>query len=383
MLGAQRPLARREAIERALSRGPLVRLLGADTARASAELNLANVRFQPNLQASFTEAAPQYHVIGELPLDGILLRGRRLDVARAMQRAARMQFAYSRAAVTYDADTAYTRALAAASRAALSHRNALDADSLRHIAERRRDAGDASELDVQLATIAAGQQQNAAATDSALAVSAVLDMQTLIGEPADTISITLADTLGLPEPLAAQAGSAEVLRVSAATAGVRAAEAQVALERRARFGVPSLTAGVEKGDPSGSQPQTLPTIGVALPIPFPGRNRAAVQIAEAERARAVAALSVASVESARQISRASRDRRAAGARVERDRRLLTAAERVASLALTAYREGASPLPNVLEARRNARDVMLQYIDDVAALWIAVATERLVTLTERP
>ena len=47
------------------------------------------------------------------------------------------------------------------------------------------------------------------------------------------------------------------------------------------------------------------------------------------------------------------------------------------------REGASPLPNVLEARRNARDVMAQYIDDVAALWTAIAAQKLVTLTERP
>jgi outer membrane protein TolC len=69
--------------------------------------------------------------------------------------------------------------------------------------------------------------------------------------------------------------------------------------------------------------------------------------------------------------------------VERDRQLLATAERVAALALTAYREGASPLPNVLEARRNARDVMAQYIDDVAALWTAIAAVQLVTLAERP
>jgi outer membrane protein, heavy metal efflux system len=387
-LRGQRPISREAAIGAALTRGPLVALLAADTARSSADLVVAAQRFQPNLQASFTEAAPQYHVIAELPLEGALLRGRRLDVARAMQRVARSRYAYDRAALIFDIDTAYTRALSATARASLSRRNAIDADSLRRIAEARRDAGDASELDVQLSTIASGQQANLAALDSVAAISALLDVQTLIGENADTIRISLADTLAPPAMPTIAAGavgaSASVpLRVASARAALDAANAQLALERRSRFGVPSLTAGVEKGDPSGSQPQSLPTVGVAVPIPFPGRNRGVIQVAEAERARVAATLSVIALESQRQIARAMRDRSAAVARVDRDRRLLSTAERVAALALTAYREGASPLPNVLEARRSARDVMAQYIDDVAALWIALAAERLVTQTERP
>ena len=272
---------------------------------------------------------------------------------------------------------------AAASRAALSRRNALDADSLRRIAERRRDAGDASELDVQLATISAGQQANVAAVDSAAAITALLDVQTLIGEAADTVRIALADTLDLPDVAHVVAIAGQPLRVAAAASTVNAAEAQVALEKRQRFGTPSLTAGIEKGDPTGAQTQSLPAIGMALPIPFPGRNKGVVQAAEAERSRAVAALAVVTLESQRQIARATRDRIAAEGRVARDRLLLTTAERVATLALTAYREGASPLPSVLEARRNARDVMAQYIDDVAALWTAIAAQKLVTQTERP
>lgn len=382
-LQAQRPLSRRAAIDAALARGPLVSLIAADTARAAAELTIAGVRLQPNLQASYTEAAPQYHFIFELPLDGALLRGSRLNVARAAQRSARNQYAFNRASISFDTDTAYTRALAAASRAALSRRNALDADSLRRIAERRRDAGDASELDVQLATISSGQQANVSAVDSAAAITALLDVQTLIGEAADTVRIVLADTLELPELFPTIAVVGQPLRVAAAASTVSAAEAQVALEKRQRFGTPSLTAGIEKGDPSGGQTQSLPALGVALPIPFPGRNKGVVQAAEAERSRAVAALAVVTLESQRQIARATRDRIATENRVVRDRQLLTTAERVATLALTAYREGASPLFAVLEARRNARDVMAQYIDDVAALWTAIAAQKLVTQTERP
>jgi outer membrane protein, heavy metal efflux system len=382
-LHAQRPVSRRGAIDAALARSPLASLIAADTARAAAELTIAGVRLQPNLQASYTEASPQYHFIFELPLDGALLRGSRLNVARAAQRSVRSQYAFNRASITFDTDTAYTRALAAASRAALSRRTALDADSLRHIAERRRDAGDASELDVQLATISSGQQANVAAVDSAAAITALLDVQALIGEAADSVRITLADTLALPDLAPAIAESGQPLRVAAAASSVNAAEAQVVLERRQRFGTPSLTAGIEKGDPSGAQTQSLPALGVALPIPFPGRNKGVVQAAEAERSRAVATLAVVTLESQRQIARATRDRVAAENRVARDRQLLATAERVSTLALTAYREGASPLPSVLEARRNAREVMAQYIDDVAALWTAIAAQRLMTQTERP
>jgi outer membrane protein, heavy metal efflux system len=382
-LSAQRPISRRDAIDAALRVGPLGALIAADTARAAADVQVAGMRFLPNLQTSFTQSSPQYHVIGELPLDGLMLGARRRAVARSLQRSARNQFAFNAASIAFDADTAYTRALAAASRAVLSTRTAQDADSLRRIAEARRDAGDVSELDVQLATISAGQFANVAAVDSIAAIAALLDLQTLLGESADTVRIALSDTLGVPVSVGAPAVTGAALRVAAAADALNAAVVNVALERRSRFGSPSLTAGFEKGDPTGSQTTTLSTVGVALPIPFPGRNRGMIQAAEAERARAVATLSVVRLESQRQIARANRDQSAAAARVARDVRLLSTAERVAALALTAYREGASPLPNVLEARRSARDVMAQYIDDLAALWTALAAQRLVTLVERP
>ena len=45
------------------------------------------------------------------------------------------------------------------------------------------------------------------------------------------------------------------------------------------------------------------------------------------------------------------------------------------MALTAYREGASGLANVLEAQRAAREVLREYIDDLAAAWVATAELR--------
>jgi outer membrane protein TolC len=60
--------------------------------------------------------------------------------------------------------------------------------------------------------------------------------------------------------------------------------------------------------------------------------------------------------------------------------LVASANRVAAMSLTAYREGESSLPNVLEAQRNAREILGQYIDDLADAWIASASLRVYTLT---
>ena len=68
-----------------------------------------------------------------------------------------------------------------------------------------------------------------------------------------------------------------------------------------------------------------------------------------------------------------REREQLIARIDRDRDLVVRAQRVADKSLTAYREGALALPAVLEARRSAREVLGQYIDDLAAL-LTVNTE---------
>jgi outer membrane protein TolC len=63
----------------------------------------------------------------------------------------------------------------------------------------------------------------------------------------------------------------------------------------------------------------------------------------------------------------------------RSERLLDASNRVASLSLLGYREGAYPLPNVLEAQRTARGAQTQYVDDVAAARNAAGLVRLLEL----
>jgi cobalt-zinc-cadmium efflux system outer membrane protein len=244
----------------------------------------------------------------------------------------------------------------------------------------RRDAGDASELDVQLATVNAGQQTNLALADSVLAILTLEDLRTVMGIPAGGPPLVIADSLVPPPGDAGLPVAGTPLSVAAATAALTAAELSVRLQRRSVLGSPSLLAGFETRDPSGSEPGILPTVGVSLPLPLLNRNAGPIAQAEAERTRARAELQLVTLESTTRIARAIRERTAAAARVARDQLLLASANRVAAMSITAYRAGASSLPNVFEAQRNAREVLSQYIDDVAAAWIANSTLRLMTLT---
>src|SRR5438046_2854276 len=276
-LSAQQPVTRAQAAAAALARGARAAFGRADTAAAGGVLHGARLYPNPSASASYSKDVPHYHVVADLPLDLPWIRSARIGAAASARDAARYGFAFERAAIRFDVDTTYTRALAAFARARLSRRTALDADSLRKMAQLRREVGDVSELDVRLATVNAGQLENIAADDSAAAMQGLLSVQLAMGLPAEDVSITLADSLA---------------------------------------------------PPSDSMPPAV-------------------------------------------------------ARLERDRRLLSSADRVAAMSLQAYAEGVVALPNVLEAQRNAREALARYIDDVAAANDAAAAVRLLTATESP
>ncbi len=378
--GAQQPLTRADAVAAAVARGARVALARADTAASAATLAAARMLQNPTASASYSKSAPQYHASLDLPLDFLWLNGVRAAAAREALAAARFRFALERATAQYEADTAYTAALAARAHARLSRRNAIDADSLRRIAAIRRDAGDASDLDVELATVSAGQAANAATDDSLAAIAALLDLQAAIGLPADRVMVTPTDSLLLPDAVS-PADSGRPLAVAAAEATLRSEERSISVARRSAWATPSVTMGFETGDPAGDEPGILPLVGFSVPLPLFNRNGPGVALATAARERARTELAVAEREGAAGRARALRDQQTARARAARDQALLASAERVASMSLTAYAEGASPLAGVLEARRAARDALGRYIDDLAAANDAAAAVRLFTLTD--
>jgi cobalt-zinc-cadmium efflux system outer membrane protein len=373
VVGAQRPITRADAVASALDRGARAAVARADTLVGSAQLLAARQWENPTLALTYSKSLPTYHEILDLPIDLFGVRSARIGSAQSARLASQFRFRFERAAAALDADTTYTRALAALEHVRLSRRNARDADSLRRMSVVRRDAGDASELDVLLATVNSGQAANQAAADSLTYVSTLFDLQNVMGLDSDMIAITPTDSLTLPAAAIGDIG-AHALPIIAAEHALTAAELSVRAQRRSIFTPLSIQAGIEHGDPS--QPGILPTFGVSVPLPLLNRNRGAIAEAEAERERARAELALVTLETRATIGRAARARTLALERIQRDRVLVESAGRIAAMSLTAYREGAQGLPAVLEAQRNAREVLSQYIDDLAEAWIATATLRL-------
>ena len=369
-----RSMSRAEVIEAALARGARIGVARADTAIAAAQLVTARAMPNPTFVFSYSKSIPTHHYLVELPIDYPWLREPRIQAAELALNAASLRYQLARATVGLDADTTYTHAVAARERLELSRRNAIDADSVMHMVQRRRDAGDASDMDVELARVFAGQQANIANADSLFLIATLLDLQGVLGMTTERLEIATADTLGTPPEIPVLGRTISEI---AADVTVESATLSSRFQRRAAWSLPSITFGFDYGD--ADQPGVLPTYGVGMAIPLFDRNRGPRAQAEAERTRAIAEANLARVEARNLIAHALRTREIEAARVARTRGLLASAERVASMSLTAYREGASTLANVLEARRTAREVLAQYIDDLAAVWISTAQLRVLAL----
>ncbi|HTY06305.1 MAG TPA: TolC family protein [Gemmatimonadales bacterium] len=381
-LGAQaaRPVSRVDAIAAALARGPRVAEARADSAAARGELGAARAFPNPAASATYTKAVPRYHYLVDLPLDWPWVRAPRVGAARAGADAAGARYAFERAAAAFDADTAYTAALAATAHARLSRRTAQDADSLLRVARVRRDAGDASEMDARLAEINAGELANAAADDSLAAQAAIVSLQLVMGLPGDAPAIILTDTLSLPDT-ASVAPPPEPLAVTEARSELRAAESVLSLERSANIPAPAVQLGVERGDPTGAEPGALPTFGISLPLPLFSWNGGGIARARADRDRAAARLDAVRQGAAAEHLRAVGERTVALARARRDAGLVASADSVAAMFLQAYAEGAVSLPEVLEAQRNAREMLGRYVDDLALANTAAGLVRLLDTPE--
>ncbi len=381
---APTPITRVAAVAAALANGPRISVARTDTSAASAAMSAARAFPNPALAASYTKATPQYHLALDQPIEYPWLRSARSAAASEFRQAAFYRFAFERAAAELEADTIYTTALAAAAHARLSQRAARDADSLRALARLRRDAGDASELELELAAVNAGQAANASAGDSLAALAVLLELQRVMGLSADRPLLVPVDSLLEPAPagVPARADSAggSPLAVAAAEAAERGAQRGLSAETRNVFTTPSVQIGVDTHDPSGAEPGLLPMVGITLPLPLWNQHGGEIAAARAGLARAQAELATARRESEARIARARRQLDAAIARVDRDKRLLASAERVAAMSLRAYAEGAAGLPTVLEAHRAARDALVRYVDDLAAAQNAAALLRLHTMT---
>jgi cobalt-zinc-cadmium efflux system outer membrane protein len=368
-----------DAIDATLTRGTRVLVAHADSAAARAGLVGAREWQNPTANFQYTRDTPNFHGFLDIPLDYPWLRGARIEAAEHAAQSAGYTFALERAGARFDAETSYVKAVAMVAHDSLSRVNRVVADSLRRLAVIRRDAGDASDLDVELATVNAGQAANAAATDSLAMIAAILGLQNVMGMRSDSVSIVLSDSLAVPKaPASASAGGATTLPVAAAERTVQSEEASYRMARRNAWAAPSISLGIEANDPT--ERYLLPAAGVLVPIPLFNQNGGAAKTEQANLERAKVRLAQIRRESAAAIAASERARDAALERVRRDQTLLASANRVAQLSLTAFAEGAEALPAVMEAERSARDAFAQFIDDVTTAQADDAAVRFFTST---
>src|SRR5256885_306887 len=332
---AQQPVTRAEAVAAAFARGARVALGRADTLSALGAVRAARAFPNPTVSGSYSKDTPNYHALGDLPLDLPWLRSARIGAAESARDATRSRSAFERAAIRFDVDTTYTRGLAAQLHARLSHRTALDADSLLRIAALRQQAGDVSELDVRLAAVNAGQLANVAADDSLTALSTLVSLQLQMGLTGDQPTIVLVDSLR-PPPDSALTEGRVLLPIVAAEASLRSAERSLAFARRSRF-TPSLQFGFDTGDPSSPTPHALlPVVGFSLPFPLFNLSRGDVLRAVAERDRASAQLDLTRRETDAAVARARRELAVARERLRRSAGLVESANLLSTMSLPAY-----------------------------------------------
>jgi len=330
--------------------------------------------------ASYSKDAPQNHFSFDIPLDLPGIRGARVRAAEAARASAQYGFLAARAAIELNVDTMYTTAQGAELRAGLSRATAVDAGRLLRDTRARRDAGDASDLEVNLAEVSAGQAANIASVDSLYAVDTRLELQTAMGLRADTVVVSLRDSLAAPSATAGVDAMPleSTPSVAAASAAVTAAQQTLALERRSIFSAPSIQIGADARDPTGAEKGLLPTIGIALPLPVFNRNRGAVDAAHAEVTRAQVDLTIARLDASSQLARAHRTRFAAESRIARDRTILDASTRNVTMVERAYAEGQMAISDILEARRAQHDAQAQYVTDLVSANVGAALIRVLT-----
>jgi cobalt-zinc-cadmium efflux system outer membrane protein len=142
--------------------------------------------------------------------------------------------------------------------------------------------------------------------------------------------------------------------------------------------VPSIQFGADAKDPSGAEKGLLPTVGVALPIPFFNRNGGAIEAAHADVTRAKAELAIARLNAATELARAYRTQSVAESRIGRDRTIMDAATRNVSMAERAFTAGEMAIGDILETRRAQHDAQAQYVTDLVAANVASALVRVLT-----
>src|SRR5213594_1880310 len=262
-----------------------------------------------------------------------------LDATRAFYRMARAQVALAAARDL----TAWLDSVVAYNRTRVKEGVAAEADLIRSELERDRAEADATMQEADLARVQA-------------------DLSVFLGDqPSPLVVVVLDARLALPDVgLGSRAGSARP-DIRAARERVAAAGAGVTTERTNLIRQLGITVGMKRT--SGT---TSLIAGVSMPFPLFDQNRGAIARAAAEREAATFDLAAqerigrAEIVGASESARLLTERAGVLADPARGQGYLARADEARRIALGAYREGAVPLIQVIDAARAWGEAQLVY-----------------------
>ncbi|MGH7616961.1 MAG: TolC family protein [Gemmatimonadaceae bacterium] len=383
--GAQRPLTLRALLDSVRTTHPAMR--AADNRVRAAEGSRATARTFGNpvlgYQVDQTPLPGGRPLPGDmereamttatLPLEFLYQRGPRVARANADVRAAEADATGARQRLALDASAAFYRAGLAQARSATTHDLLGWLDTLVIYNRSRVEEGAAAEVDLIRSELerdrvaAEASMQDADLAQARAALSAFVSDG---GRPAPMPVVIMADA-PLPLPpilpdLPSQTAIDARSDVRAARERVTSANAGVSSERSMLVRQLGATIGTMQTGRTTSM-----IAGLSVPLPLLDQNRGEVERARAER-------EVATFELATQVRVAAADIRGAyeAARILTDRAAILArrdstsflarADESRCIALGAYREGAVPLFQVIDAARSWADARNTYFATIAA-----------------
>lgn len=212
-------------------------------------------------------------------------QGRRREVAAATRDAIEAEIADARIQVRSEAGLRFSAVLAAQRRVQIEERSlALFETSSRAVA-RRREAGEDTRLDANVAAIEAERARNTLALAREQLLNARAELAALLQLPASQLPEAAGDLAdAIPHPYTAEELERSVLtlpRVRALVARESAARARLRLEHANRSPDVRLGLNVGREGPSAAR-ERVTTLSVTVPLPIFRRNAAAIGQAQAE-----------------------------------------------------------------------------------------------------
>ena len=361
-----------QALERARSARPRTASAAAAASRARGQGRVATNIPNPSAQFETDELAPTRKLTIVQPLAWLVRRPADADVGRALRARGVTDSVLIVADLARDVRRSFFGSLAADEQMRLLGEQASLADSLVMVAERRVSAGDISQLErdqfaqeasrARLAWWEAREEATIGRLDLARATASSVE------SPPRPVG-ALDDGLNVAAPVAGNAlAQGDVARLPALQLAITdsvAAAARLRSAQWAQLPVPSLIAGSEWGGDVNLPRSTV--LGLSVPIPLWGQERAAVAEARGAAAEEAARAAEARLTLTSQLLAAeTRVRESANrARFARDS-LMTEARRVRAGAVRLYEEGRTGVLPVFEALRAERDVARAMVRELLA-----------------